>query len=226
MGTSPLRTTLLAAAGLTAAFFLGFLADGLRAPKVPPAQAQAVPVGNGDVNADGAVDLSDAVGILIYLFLDGPPPVEISAPPCQDLTVLVVRHAEKVDSGSDPDLTPEGQVRAGHLRDALSMARIDAIIATQYQRTVQTVQPVADSHPPLQVQALAEANIVPTLRALPPGSVAVVAGNSFNIPSIIASLGVSGVTVPSDEYDNLWMIRFGASLAAGASMVHLKYWQP
>ena len=85
--------------------------------------------------------------------------------------------------------------------------------------------PVAANHPPLQVQALPDAEIVPALRALPPGGVAVVAGNSFNIPDFIAELGVSGVPAPS-EYDNLWVVRFGVTKEAGASMVHLKYWQP
>lgn len=228
------RSILLAAAGLTAAFLLGSLAENLRAPRRSPAEAQAqapsVPKGNGDVNADGGIDLSDAVSLLNYLFLAGDPPVEISCPQARDLTVLVVRHAEKVATGNDPDLTPEGQVRADHLRDSLTKAHIDAVFSSQYRRTVQTVQQVADTHPPLQVQALPDADILPALRALPPGSVAVVAGNSFNIPDILTGLGLSGADVPSPfpalEFDNLWVVRFGSSPAVGASVTHLKYWQP
>jgi len=41
----------------------------------------AVPAGNGDVNADGALDLSDPVYLLSYLFLAGPKPAPIECPP-------------------------------------------------------------------------------------------------------------------------------------------------
>jgi hypothetical protein len=116
------------------------------------------------------------------------------------------------------------------LRDSLAPAHIDAVLSTQYKRTIQTVQAVADTHPPLQVQTLGDNDIVTALRALPPGSVALVAGNSFNIPDILSGLGLSGDDVPtpfpSAEYDNLWVVRYGSSPAAGASVSHLKYWQP
>jgi histidine phosphatase superfamily protein (branch 1) len=229
-----LRSIVLAAGGLAAAFLAGSLAENLRAARRPPAEAQAqapsVPRGNGDINADGGIDLSDAVSLINYLFLAGAPPVEIACAPARDLTVVVVRHCEKEATGTDPDLTPAGQVRATHLRDTLAPAHIDAVFSTQYKRTIETVQAVADTHPPLQVQTLGDNDIVTALRALPSGSVVVVAGNSFNIPDILSGLGLSGDDVPtpfpSAEFDNLWVVRYGSSPAAGASVTHLKYWQP
>ena len=39
------------------------------------------PCDNGDVNADGRLDISDAVHLLNHLFLGGPAPVPIECPP-------------------------------------------------------------------------------------------------------------------------------------------------
>ena len=58
----------------------GFLILGLAGGSL------AAPAGaftrNGDLNLDGALDLSDAISLLGYLFLGDPPPVEIRCAPC------------------------------------------------------------------------------------------------------------------------------------------------
>src|SRR2546426_1002407 len=43
--------------------------------------AVGVPVGNGDVNGDGATDISDATYLLNFLFLGGPAVKPIECPP-------------------------------------------------------------------------------------------------------------------------------------------------
>ena len=151
--------------------------------------------------------------------------MEIPAAPVTTLTALVVRHAEKVLTGiDDPGLTPEGQVRAAHLKDILARAKVDAFLATQYNRTIQTLKPSADART-LQVQGFADVpGMIAALRALPPGSTAAVAGNSFNLAEIINSLGVKEtIDVPSTEYDNLWVVHFGPAAGAPAKMEHLIY---
>src|SRR5882724_305486 len=61
-------------------------------------------------------------------------------------TVIVVRHAEKniEPSNPDPDLSPAGQARAQELSRMFGDAGVNAIYATQYKRTQQTVKPLAD----------------------------------------------------------------------------------
>jgi broad specificity phosphatase PhoE len=61
-------------------------------------------------------------------------------------TVIVIRHAEKKiePDNPDPDLSPAGQARAQELVRMFSDAGINAIYATQYKRTQQTVKPLAD----------------------------------------------------------------------------------
>src|SRR5438067_13250377 len=61
-------------------------------------------------------------------------------------TVILIRHAEKVidPNNSDPDLSPAGQARAQELARMFGDGGINAIYATQYQRTQQTVKLLAD----------------------------------------------------------------------------------
>ena len=62
-------------------------------------------------------------------------------------TVIVVRHAEKniEPSNPDPDLSPAGQARAQESARMFGDAGINAIYATQYKRTQQTVKPLGGS---------------------------------------------------------------------------------
>src|SRR5260370_35463042 len=61
-------------------------------------------------------------------------------------TVILVRHAEKIidPNNADPDLSPAGQARAQELVHMFGDAGINAIYATQYKRTQETVKPLAD----------------------------------------------------------------------------------
>src|SRR6266480_2416178 len=61
-------------------------------------------------------------------------------------TVILVRHAEKKiePQNPDPDLSPAGLTRAQELARMLGAAGINAIYATNFKRTQQTVQPLSD----------------------------------------------------------------------------------
>ena len=61
-------------------------------------------------------------------------------------TVILVRHAEKKiePNNPDPDLTPEGEARAQEIARMFGDTGINAIYATQFKRTQQTVKPLAD----------------------------------------------------------------------------------
>jgi len=48
------------------------------------ATAQETPSGNGDVNADGGLDIADPLYILVHMFLGGPAPVPIECPDVPD----------------------------------------------------------------------------------------------------------------------------------------------
>src|SRR5215217_7075309 len=61
-------------------------------------------------------------------------------------TVILVRHAEKKiePNNPDPDLAPDGLERAQEIARVFGDAGVNAIYATQYKRTQQTVKPLSD----------------------------------------------------------------------------------
>src|SRR5262245_28533581 len=69
-----MRRVLLASLFLNCMFAVAFFS------KVGPAHAGGQ-IGNGDVNGDGLIDISDAVYLLSSLFTGGPAPVAIECPP-------------------------------------------------------------------------------------------------------------------------------------------------
>ncbi|TRX62175.1 histidine phosphatase family protein [Fulvivirga sp. M361] len=61
-------------------------------------------------------------------------------------TVILLRHAEKdLESGSDPGLSEKGRQRAKELVRVLENVKIDAIYSTPFNRTKETVAPLAEN---------------------------------------------------------------------------------
>jgi phosphohistidine phosphatase SixA len=109
-------------------------------------------------------------------------------------TVIVVRHAEKVDESKDPLLSAAGQARAEALALALANARIDAIFTTQLQRTRLTAALLAKPGlTPIVVDATADAKAHAKRRggrrAGGPAGEAILGGHSNTVPAIVAALG-------------------------------------
>ena len=59
-------------------------------------------------------------------------------------TVVVVRHADKIDDTDDAVLSPTGEDQAKRLAHVLKDVGIRAIYTTQFKRTIQTAAPLAD----------------------------------------------------------------------------------
>lgn len=241
-----------------------------RADDTEPAAAPAVE--NGDVNGSGKIDVADAIYLIDYLFNNGAPPVGVpaAAPARTPVMVYLVRHAE--DNKDDPDaevpighLTPEGQARAEILAERFRQARVDRVLSSHKIRTFETVLPLAEQHglvveqfPPLGSMLDGEmvteetstgASVDPAIEALlalPPGSVAVIAGHSSTLFAIMAGLGVPVGTeaapcsegdtsclpctakscFPETEFDNLWVVTLPPTPAAEAAMTDLRYGDP
>src|SRR5688572_9324376 len=71
--------------------------------------------------------------------------------PAQNKTIILVRHAEKVDASRDPELSAEGRQRAERLRRVIKKYKPGAVYSTDFKRTRDTVSPVASSRN-LQIQ--------------------------------------------------------------------------
>ena len=143
-------------------------------------------------------------------------------------TVVLVRHAEKDTQPPDnPPLSAAGQARSQELARVLEGANIRAIYATQFARTQQTVQPLADrlGLPVTQVDASDAAGLVNHIVSNHRGEAVLVAGHSNTVPRIIEKLNGGQIPAIADtEYDKLFVVtiyRFGK-----AKVVQLRYGNP
>jgi broad specificity phosphatase PhoE len=140
-------------------------------------------------------------------------------------TVILVRHAEKniEPNNPDPDLSPAGQERAGVGR-MFGGSGVNAIYATQYKRTQQTVKPLADRTgvAPQLVDAKQTAELAKDILTNRRGQTIFVAGHNNTVPQIIAALGGEALPdIPESEYDNLFIVtlyRFGKAKVVKSSM--------
>ncbi|MBI4585046.1 MAG: histidine phosphatase family protein [Planctomycetes bacterium] len=192
--------------GLLALLALSFFAGAVFEAQMRPARA-AICV-KGDLSGDGNADITDAVYLLTHLFLGGPPPVDCQPPAPPVSAVFIVRHAEK-DAGADPGLTPEGQARAERLATVLAKIPIDLMVASNLKRTQETIQPLATAKS-LSIEQISDTDtdaVVARLDQLSAGSIAVVAGHSYNIEPMLQKLGIQDTTaVDLSVYDNLFLV--------------------
>jgi broad specificity phosphatase PhoE len=149
--------------------------------------------------------------LLAALTLVLPVPVTIAAAqaPAAPVTVFVVRHAEKGPETPDPSLTAEGRKRAEVLARVLGDARIAAAFASEFKRTQETVAPLAAAGGVTTqvIPAAALDSLVRQIRALPPGSRAVVASHSNLVHLIVERLaGVKLTPLTDADYDRLVVV--------------------
>lgn len=143
--------------------------------------------------------------------------------------VLVTRHAEKAETPRDnPTLsTPEGFARAQTLVHVAGQAGVNAIFATQYLRTQQTVQPLA-THLGLAVTQIADNDVdglISQILENHRGETVLVAGHSTTVPLIIQKLvGGTIMTIPESQFDNLFVVIIPKR--GKKKVVHLKYGVP
>jgi broad specificity phosphatase PhoE len=144
-------------------------------------------------------------------------------------TVILVRHAEKKiePSNPDPDLTPEGVERAHEIARVLADAGVNAIYATQYKRTQQTVKPLSDRTgvPVTLLDSKETDQLLRRIQTTDRGQTVFIAGHNNTVPAMVSELsGEKYPTIPESEYDNLYIVtiyRFGK-----AKVVKLKYGKP
>jgi 2,3-bisphosphoglycerate-dependent phosphoglycerate mutase len=144
-------------------------------------------------------------------------------------TVILIRHAEKIIDPNNPDvnLSPAGQARAQELARMFGDAGINAIYATQYKRTQQTVKPLADrlGLPVNLVDSKKTPELIKQLLSDHRGQTILVAGHNNSVPEIVAALGgPTYPTIPESEYDNLYIVTVYRT--GKAKVVKMKYGAP
>ena len=138
-----------------------------------------------------------------------------AAPAWAQKTVIVVRHAERVDSSTDSALSPAGLQRAQALARTLSRAGVTAIFVTQFQRTQQTAAPIV-------MTANTTAPLIERIRGEHANDVVLIVGHSNTVPEILTQFGgTDPVTIQDDEFDSLFILVPRGQ--ASPSVVRLRY---
>lgn len=129
------------------------------------------------------------------------------------VVVYLVRHAEKDISdpaNQDPGLTPAGQARAEALRMLLEGQDVDALYATKYIRTLNTLKPLADARrlEVRQYEAHDFNNLKQQLLQNHRGETVVVAGHSNTLLPIVEALGAKRPVpeISDNKYDFLFKV--------------------
>ena len=118
-------------------------------------------------------------------------------------TVILIRHAEKVDASADPELSKEGQDRAEALARVLVDAGISEIYTTQFRRTNLTAAPLGKALKiePKVIEAGARyaADVKTRIRKERMGKTTLVVGHSNTIGPVLTELGVKTPLVLTDK---------------------------
>lgn len=142
--------------------------------------------------------------------------------------VVVVPHAEvETAAGADPALSAAGRERALRLARTLGQSGerrgVDAIFASEYQRTQQTAIPLAESLG-LAVNAVSNAawrSLAATIRRQHNGEMVLVVGNAATVPELVHALSGEQVVLSDGEYDAMYMMYL--SRLSKPRLVKLRY---
>ena len=134
----------------------------------------------------------------------------------QPTTVLIVRHAEKMTSGTDPDLSPAGVARAQALAAVVAHAGVEAVYVTQYRRTKETAAPLHLPMVEVPINLNAPCDYPKRLAdAITSRKVVLVVSHSNVIPAVIEELAHVKVPPLGDaEYDRLYVVTGSRVVAA------------
>ncbi|MCE9593625.1 MAG: histidine phosphatase family protein [Planctomycetes bacterium] len=178
------------------------------------------------------------LALVFVLVLAGPAAWLFARPQKSDslsapITVVLVRHAEKAtDDPKDPSLSDAGRARAVKLAKMLASAHVSRAFCSEFRRTHQTVEPTALAAK-VDVTVVSAADVdalIAQLRALAPGSTALVAAHSNTAPKIAAALGVKlsnlekgpgGEQFPDAQFDRLVVLTLPTGENAAVGLLEL-----
>src|SRR5688572_19542808 len=125
-------------------------------------------------------------------------------------TIILVRHAEKVDASQDPELTAEGKQRAERLVQAIKKYKPGAIYSTDFKRTRDTVAPMA-SRRKLQIQIYDARKPAELIDAIMKSKTKrfLITGHSNTIPGLANLLGKKELfkNLDDSEHGAIWIVR-------------------
>lgn len=141
---------------------------------------------------------------------------------------ILLRHAEKENFGTDPNLANAGKLRAEELKRLLVNVHIDNIYTTPYNRTRQTAGPLAESKGITVKEYIPAATqlFINTILAQNQGKVVVIVGHSNTISDMVKVLSNNtlNVTISETQFDNIFITK-NSAMAGSEFAVQKKYGQ-
>ena len=127
----------------------------------------------------------------------------------RETVVFLTRHAEKqLSSGKDPQLTVAGKAQAVRLIKTLENVTVDAIFTTPYQRTTQTITPIA-KHRGIKPHSeyIPADKFADMIKRDYQNKTVLLAGHSNTVPAKIKALGVSkDIQISESQYGQLFKV--------------------
>jgi broad specificity phosphatase PhoE len=146
---------------------------------------------------------------------------------CQPLlaqkAVILVRHAERLDTSTDSVLSAKGEERAARLARQLKDSGVTAIYTTQFQRTIKTAEPIGKviGVTPVVVPSTEQAKLIERLKTQHANDVVLIVGHSNSIPALLKDLGVKqDITIADDQYDDLFVFNPGTGAVVRLHLDH------
>jgi len=130
----------------------------------------------------------------------------------QPLVVICVRHAEKVDTSKDPDLSAAGKKRAQVLDQTIRNASLNHVHSSDFIRTRKTAAPAAKRHG-VKIQLYNPRDLPKLVKKIrKQGGRHLVVGHSNTTPALVKLLGGEPSTEIDEprEYDRLYIVTIGA----------------
>ncbi len=128
-------------------------------------------------------------------------------------TIFIVRHAEKIDDSRDPDLSETGKLRAQKLAKILADKSIQEIFSTDYKRTLQTANPLAQLNGiTIQIYKPDTLDLF-AKRIVKSEKNVLVVGHSNSTLSLLDAMGLvhSIKKIDETDYSNLFIVRLKGS---------------
>ena len=137
------------------------------------------------------------------------------------MIVILVRHAERLQSGNDPGLSAAGKRRASLLASMFADANVSTIFTSTARRTKDTAAPLAQ-RTGLTPRTIDDDANKAVAQILAGGACIVIVGHSDTVPMFIQGLGgPSGLTIDDDEFDRMFVLF--APTPGTASLLQMRY---
>ncbi len=137
------------------------------------------------------------------------------------MVVILVRHAERQASGSDPSLTAAGKRRASLLATMFAGSGVTAIFTSAAGRTKQTAAPLA-AKLGIAPREIDDSTAAARAQIIAGGACVVVVGHSNTVPEFIEALGgPADVVIDDHEFDRMFVL--SVKPPAAASLLQFRY---